>query len=70
MDPLYEGLPVVVVREWHEVTSGNLAAWRDELAPRFNEQLKEWLSTEHWVRAVQERQSELRRGTGGMDGEL
>ena len=68
LDPLYEGLPVVVVAEWADVTSARLAAWRTELAPLFDAALRGRLSTEHWVEAVQERQEELRRGRGGAEG--
>ena len=51
LDPLYrdEGLPVVIVSAWAEITPANLARWAEELHPRFDDHLEEKLSLAHWV---------------------
>ena len=69
LDPLYEGLPVVVVKEWEEVTAEKLAVWREELAGLFEGgALRERLSVEWWVEQV--RETQRRVGGGGRGTEL
>jgi hypothetical protein len=63
LDPLYAGLPVVIVREWAEVTCARLAGWRERLAPLFSaELLQRRLSAASAARAIGEAQRRLRLG--------
>ena len=51
LDPLFadEALPVVVVREWTEITPENLARWRTALQSRLGPAVDAKLSLAHWV---------------------
>lgn len=49
LDPLYDGLPVVIVSDWSEVTEDNLRRWRDEFAPWFDQPLPPELYSNHWI---------------------
>ncbi len=54
LDRLYrdEGLPVVVVEVWEEITTARLAQWREELAGRFDAALEEKLGNAHWAARI------------------
>ena len=47
LDPLFEGLPVVPVRSWGEVTEENLAQWLS--AARVGADARERLTSRHWL---------------------
>jgi len=50
LDPLYEGLPVVIVRDWREVTLANLARWRDQHAgATTSPEVEERLTSRFWM---------------------
>jgi hypothetical protein len=47
---LYEGLPVVIVQDWGDVTLRNLARWRDEHGSAFGSPgVEERLTNGYWV---------------------
>ena len=58
-NPLFSGLPVVVVQRWEDVTERALQIWRDEWATSFDpatpqgRALADALRLEHWCRALQ-----------------
>ncbi len=56
LDPLFEdeALPVVVVRDWTEITPGNLARWRTALQPRLGPAIDAQLSLGYWVAKIQQ----------------
>lgn len=64
LDALYEGLPVVRVEDWSDITTGNLRRWRIEHgdALRSND-VRERLTNQYWVarmrRIVAERMGHL-----------
>jgi len=47
LDPLYEGLPVVAVQSWDEVTARNLSRWLAEHVP--GKALHEKLTSRYWA---------------------
>jgi len=47
LDPLFEGLPVVPVRSWTEITRENLARWLS--APRADALARERLTNRYWL---------------------
>jgi hypothetical protein len=50
MDALYEGLPVVIVDDWREITRENLRHWRDRNAGAFNaEEVQRRLTNDYWI---------------------
>jgi hypothetical protein len=50
LDPLYEGLPVVIVDDWSEITAGNLRRWRDLHAGSFGSAaVEERLTNRFWI---------------------
>jgi hypothetical protein len=60
LDPLYEGLPVVIVDDWREITASNLEGWHAELHSAFlDAEMQERLTNRYWIarmrRILQER---------------
>ena len=50
LDPLYEGLPVVIVRHWHELSLESLHQWHAEHRDAFaNHNVQARLTNEYWV---------------------
>jgi hypothetical protein len=65
LDPLYEGLPVVIVGDWREITTANLRRWHAEHSAAFGKpEVEERLTNQYWVahmrRIVAERLAESR----------
>jgi len=54
LDPLFEdeALPVVIVREWAEITAENLARWRTALQARLGPEVEARLGLEPWVAKI------------------
>jgi hypothetical protein len=50
LDPLYEGLPVVIVDDWREITSENLRAWHARYSGSFEQpEVQERLTNRYWI---------------------
>lgn len=50
LDPLYEGLPVVIVDDWREISADNLKRWHAEHAPAFRRpEVTERLTNRYWI---------------------
>ncbi len=50
IDPLYEGLPVVIVDDWREITPENLVRWRDAHEGAFSRpEVQERLTNDYWL---------------------
>lgn len=50
LDPMYEGLPVVIVEDWREITRANLARWHTEHAAAFQRpDVQERLTNGYWI---------------------
>ena len=61
LDPLYEGLPVVIVNDWDEITEENLKKWLAEYGDVFhNPEVREKLTHEYWMKKIKKVQSEYR----------
>lgn len=53
LDPLYEGLPVVIVRDWSEITPENLDRWLARYGDAFENPLyREKLTTAYWLSKI------------------
>ena len=53
LDPLYEGLPVVIVKDWSEVTSANLDKWLEQYKDAFtNPSYREKLTYKYWFSKI------------------
>ena len=49
-DQLFEGLPVVCVNSWHEITKANLDRWIKQYGDAFsNPEYREKLTNEYWI---------------------
>lgn len=49
LDPIYEGLPVVIVNDWSEITEENLEKWLDRYHDAFtNPEYREKLTNAYW----------------------
>ncbi|OWU86401.1 hypothetical protein ATO6_06185 [Oceanicola sp. 22II-s10i] len=71
MDPIYDGLPVVIVQDWSEVTEANLAKWRDEYAPWFDAPLPPVMFSNHWIARFHSwKSAETRPRIGGTIGAI
>ena len=54
LDPLYEGLPVVIVKEWSEITEDNMTLWLEKYHDAFtNLSYREKLTNAYWIRKIQ-----------------
>jgi hypothetical protein len=50
LDSLYDGLPVVIVKEWSDISAENLQRWHAEHRDAFaNEDVQERLTNRYWV---------------------
>lgn len=49
LDSLYEGLPVVIVEDWAEITEQNLAVWKARYADAFDGPIPEQLYCRYWI---------------------
>ncbi len=50
LDPLYEGLPVVIVDDWREIERPNLTRWHAEHAPAFaRPEVQARLTNAYWI---------------------
>ncbi len=50
LDPLYEGLPVVIVDDWREITPDNLQRWHAKYASAFGRpEVEERLTNRYWI---------------------
>jgi hypothetical protein len=50
LDPLYEGLPVVIVGDWREITAANLKRWHAEHSAAFGKpEVEERLTNRYWI---------------------
>lgn len=53
LDPLYEGLPVVIVKDWSEVNEANLKQWLQQYGDAFtNPAYREKLTNSYWLKKV------------------
>lgn len=58
LDPLYEGLPVVIVKDWSEITSENLDKWLVQYGDAFtNPAYREKLTNTYWMSKIRAEQS-------------
>jgi hypothetical protein len=49
LDSMYDGLPVVIVEDWSEITAENLAAWQARHAVAFDGPIPEQLYCRYWI---------------------
>jgi hypothetical protein len=50
LDPLYEGLPVVIVDAWQDITADNLGRWQRTYGPAFsNADVEARLTNRYWI---------------------
>lgn len=53
LDPLYEGLPVVIVEDWNEITTNNLRLWHEQHREAFDHpEVQEKLTNRYWIERV------------------
>jgi hypothetical protein len=53
LDPLYEGLPVVIVKDWSEVTEENMTTWLSQYGDAStNPSYRERLTNAYWLRKI------------------
>jgi hypothetical protein len=65
LDPLYEGLPVVIVEDWDEITTDNLRLWHQQHRDAFDRpEVQEKLTNRYWterMRTMTRERSLIRR---------
>lgn len=53
LDPLYEGLPVVIVEDWDEITTDNLRLWHEQHRDAFDcPEVQEKLTNRYWIERI------------------
>lgn len=56
LDPLYEGLPVVIIKEWSEITEENLAKWHALFSDAStNAAYREKLTNAYWLKQIEQK---------------
>ena len=61
LDPLFEGLPVVIVNDWDEVTKDNMERWLVQYGDVFHDDtVREKLTHEFWMKKIRLCQKEYR----------
>ena len=54
LDRLYEGLPVVIVQNWSEITLENMKKWKELYKDAFtNPSYREKLTHRYWIEKIQ-----------------
>ena len=54
LDPLYDGLPVVIIKDWSEITSENMDTWLAKYGDAFtNISYREKLTHKYWFNKIQ-----------------
>ncbi len=67
LDPLYRGLPVVIVQDWHDITQSNLERWLVQYASAFGQpQVEERLTNRYWIERARERLAAGLNGEGDV----
>jgi hypothetical protein len=65
LDPLYDGLPVVIVDDWREITSDNLSRWHSDLHGAFADaEVQARLTNDYWIARMRRIFSEQREKAG------
>lgn len=60
LDPLFEGLPVVVVKDWDEITEEKLHQWLNEYGDVFHDpEIRKKITHQYWMGKVLTRQKQL-----------
>jgi hypothetical protein len=63
LDCLYEGLPVVIVQDWSEVTHQNMQKWLIQYGDAFtNQKYRQKLTHEYWWNKIQEKVTDCKEG--------
>lgn len=58
LDPLYEGLPVVIIKDWSEITAENLDRWIAQFGDAFtNLDYRQKLTTQYWLNKIHDMRS-------------
>lgn len=53
LDPLYQGLPVVIVKDWNEITEQNMNKWLEQYHDAFtNPTYREKLTNQYWLNKI------------------
>jgi hypothetical protein len=53
IDPLYQGLPVVIVKDWSEITRDNMEKWLDQYGDAFtNPEYRIKLTNAYWLQKI------------------
>lgn len=56
LDPLYDGLPVVILDDWDEITRDNLIRWRDQYAEAHSDPaVRHRLTNAYWIETMRSR---------------
>lgn len=54
IDPLFKNLPVIIVKDWSEITPENLDRWSNQYADAFsNPKYREQLTSLYWLQKIQ-----------------
>jgi hypothetical protein len=60
LDPLYEGLPVVIVEDWSDITSQNLDKWLEQYSDAFtNPSYRAKLTSKYWKEKMRKTMADI-----------
>lgn len=65
LDPMYKGLPVVIVKDWSEITEQNMKKWLEQYGDAFeNPAYREKLTNAYWMNKIREATRASQNGDG------
>ncbi|NDD59179.1 MAG: hypothetical protein EBZ47_08030 [Chlamydiae bacterium] len=65
LDPLFDGLPVVIIQDWSEINPENFAKWLVQYGDAFtNPNYREKLTHRYWMNKIRAKQSEFKAQHG------
>lgn len=55
LDPVFEGLPVIPIKDWHDITEENLTKWHEKYHDAFtNPEYRKKLTNAYWMNKIRE----------------
>lgn len=65
LDPLFEGLPVVIIKDWSEINPENFEKWFYQYGDAFtNPNYREKLTHRYWMNKIRAKQEEFKAANG------
>lgn len=62
LDQMYEGLPVVIIKDWSEINSANLQKWHKQYGDAFtNPSYRQKLTNQYWINLIRQKSEPFKK---------